>query len=262
MKVSIRTEEGESGGRQDQHKVGCMKCHEETCFLLRKECGGGGETDCVGWQSQIFILSWKLQACKTSQTASHMKPPLSVTRTVREKSQMKRKLFGKYYRKWQPPPRPPANHTITLNDPLLKTNRFFGRREKMCSLIWMALPYSLASFIHSLSDSSEPLGMGLSGQPRLKQRHFLCLLLWGCACCCKEFLFQSRKEAKDPRPMNEKLICLQRNGWQTWGSFGPKREKNIISGNLLESWSPLDPCFTYDYLKQRGIFLSSFLTAF
>lgn len=38
-----------SGGRQDQHKLGCMKCHEETCFLLRKECEGGGrETDCVG----------------------------------------------------------------------------------------------------------------------------------------------------------------------------------------------------------------------
>lgn len=141
-----------------------------------------------------------------------MKPSLPATRTVRERSQMNRKLFGKYYRKRVT--RHPAKHIITVNDPLLKTNWFCRRREKMCSLIWMALSYSLASFILALSDSAEPLGMGLSGQPQLKQRHFLCLLLWGCSCCCKEFLFQLRKEAKDSRPMNEKLI-LQRNGWQT-----------------------------------------------
>lgn len=95
----------------------------------------------------------------------------------------------------------------------------------MCSAIWTALPYSFSSFIHSLSDSSEPLGMGPSRQPQLKQRHFLCLLSGAAPAATKnlkEFLFQSRKEAKDARPMNKKLI-LQRNQQQTMrGSFGPK----------------------------------------
>lgn len=140
--------------------------------------------------------------------------------------------------------RHPANHIITVNDPLLKTNWFCRRRKKMCSLIWMALPYSLVPFIHSLSDSSEPLGMGLAGQPQLKQRHFLCLLLWGCSCCCKGFLFQSRKEAKDSRPMNEKLIPPKEWVADMRVIWPQEREKHNLRQPTWELESPFDPCFT------------------
>ena len=44
-------------------------------------------------------------------------------------------------------------------------------------------------------------------------------ILWGHSCCCCERIlkhfFQSRKEAKDPRPVNELRTFLQRNQWKT-----------------------------------------------
>lgn len=118
---------------------------------------------------------------------------------------------------------------------------------------------TLPSFRHSLSDSSEPLGMGLSRQRPLKQRHFLWPAPLGptpaAAKNLKEFLFQSRKEAKGSGPVNEGLM-LQRNQRQTMkGSFGCRGEKNTTtSNNLLGSYSALISCFIYDCLKRRGNF--------
>lgn len=78
-------------------------------------------------------------------------------------------------------------------------------------------------------------------------------LEWGCpashnwnkdiSCACssgaapaaaKNFYFNQGRKQRILGLWMRNLI-LQKNGWQTWGSFGPKREKNTISGNLLGS---------------------------
>lgn len=93
-------------------------------------------------------------------------------------------------------------------------------KKKLPSVIWTYLPYSLDSFIYSLWWQLRETQKRLYShwQP-LKSRRFLCLhpsgplllFLWK---NLKEF-FQSRKEAKDPRPLNELRTFLQRNQWKT-----------------------------------------------
>jgi hypothetical protein len=89
--------------------------------------------------------------------------------------------------------------------------------EIKCSLLFgLIFPIHLIhSYIHS-GDSSQQLRKGLSWHwQQLKQRHFLRLRPLGPLLLLQrknlKELFQSRKEAKDPSPVNELRTFLQKN---------------------------------------------------
>lgn len=140
-----------------------------------------------------------------------------------------------------------CHYISSLNDPLLKTKLFLGgKKKKLDSVIWTYLPYSFDSFIHShwwqlkatqkrsvlatikLKTFPVPPSFGVTPAVALKE--------------FKRIFFQSRKEAKDSKPVNEWSTFLQRNQWKTIkGSLGPKGHSGM-SSNLPRSF-----CFIFIY---------------
>ena len=142
------------------------------------------------------------------------------------KSQMKGKLLRKYRRKKVTSlSKAPCQLYLQFKWPFAqdKIVLWEGKKKKLCSVIWIYLPYSFDSFICSLWwQLKATLKRAVLPLATIKIKTLPVPPSFGAtpAAALKEFkriffFFQSRKEAKDSKPVNEQRTFLQRNQWNT-----------------------------------------------
>lgn len=139
------------------------------------------------------------------------------------KSQMKGKLFRKYCRKKVTSlSKAPCQLYLQFKWPFAQDKIVLWEEKKNnCSVIWTYLPYSSDSFIHSLwwqlkatqkrvvlplattIVKTFPVPPSFGATPAVPVKEF------------KRIFFQSRKEAKESKLVNELRTFLQRNQWKT-----------------------------------------------
>lgn len=188
-----------------------------------------------------------------------------------KKSQMKWDLFRQYCRKKVTSlSKALCQLYLQFKWPLAQDKIVLWEKKNCFQLFELIFPVHLIhSYIHS-SDSSGQLREGLYCHWQQLVKTFPVPAFFGATPAVtlkrtEKNFFELRKEAKDPRPVNELRTILQRNQWKTIkkGSFGPKGHlgiKNRISSNLLWSscfiFSYFSLCCICDYLKKK-LFLAT-----